>query len=146
MKTNRNLLSEIRSVAESAKEASRELASVKTDVKNQVLADMAKELVKSRLFILKANERDLKNVKKLKLSQSFIERLDLSEKKIEAMAESVREVARFEDPVGTLEKLVKRPNGLLIGKLSLIKEIAATLVANIPGIKVFDPAFHLRLG
>jgi len=111
------LKKEMIEIAKGAREASRKLPSVETELKNNILKSMARGLIKSRSFILKANAKDLKKARANKLSSALLDRLRLTDKRIRAMADSIKAVAELEDPVGALEKLLKRPNGLLIGKM-----------------------------
>ena len=104
-------------IAKEAKEASRMLATVSTEKKNQVLVTMAQALVDNKDSILKANKKDLENAKRKGLAPVFIERLSLNGKRISEMAESLWEISRFPDPVGQEIKSWTRPNGLKIQKV-----------------------------
>ena len=100
-----------------AKQSSFEFTSVKPSVKNKALKEMAEVLNKNKKVILKANQKDLSAAKKKGLKDSFVERLTLTEKRIEAMAVSLEEIARQKDPVGEVIAHWKRPNGLNIRKV-----------------------------
>ncbi len=104
-------------IAKEAKEASRMLATVSTEKKNQVLVTMAQTLVDNKDSILKANKKDLENAKRKGLAPVFIERLSLNGKRISEMAESLWEISRLPDPVGQEIKSWTRPNGLKIQKV-----------------------------
>ena len=104
-------------IAKEAKEASRMLATVSTEKKNQVLVTMAQALVDNKDSILKANKKDLENAKRKGLAPVFIERLSLNGKRISEMAESLWEISRLPDPVGQEIKSWTRPNGLKIQKV-----------------------------
>ncbi|MCM8782497.1 MAG: glutamate-5-semialdehyde dehydrogenase, partial [Candidatus Omnitrophica bacterium] len=104
-------------LAMATKEAAVELASLETSKKNSCLLDMAKNLELAAKEIIDANQKDLKSAAKNKLSSAFIDRLRLDEKRVKAMADSLRVIASLEDPVGQKISTKKRPTGLLIDKV-----------------------------
>lgn len=128
------LKKDIIKMSSGAKIASRALCSLKSKAKNAALKQMAKDLIKSKSFILKANEKDLRKAKKSRLKASFVDRLKLNEKRIIGMADSVASIARLEDPVGTMERLVKRPNGLLIGKMRVPIGVICVIYESRPNV------------
>lgn len=107
----------IKRLCEKAKAASRELALVDTRVKNKALRAMAGALIKKKAVIVKANQKDIRFAKSRGLSSALVDRLTLSDIRIDAMARSLREIAGLKDPVGDVIETVKRPNGLLIKKV-----------------------------
>ncbi|MBI5873867.1 MAG: glutamate-5-semialdehyde dehydrogenase [Candidatus Omnitrophica bacterium] len=119
-KAQRGLLfKKLSKLASAAKVASRVLATLSAEKKNSVLAGMADALSANMDAILAANAQDLKNAKKKGLSQAFIERLTLTDKRINEMAQSLREIATLDDPVGRQIRSWTRPNGLSISKVSV---------------------------
>jgi len=142
----KKLKKEIIEIAENAKAASGALERLKTEVKNNILKGMASEIVKSRARILKANEKDLRRAKKKKLSEALIDRLKLTGKRINAMAETFSAVAKLDDPIGALEKLVKRPNGLLIGKKRVPIGVIAVIYESRPNVTADCAALCLKSG
>ena len=111
--------SEIIKLAVGAKQAAAELASVETSRKNDCLLAMAKGLEANIKKIIDANEKDVKNAEKNKLPPALIDRLSLNEKRIKAMAESLRVIASLGDPIGQKISTRKRPNGLVIDKVRI---------------------------
>jgi glutamate-5-semialdehyde dehydrogenase len=95
---------DIQSKVIKAKKASIELASVSEDVKNRALEAMAEALNKERESILEANLRDLENAVELKnkgkLTQALVDRLKVSNSKIDGMIAGIRDVIKLKDPVG----------------------------------------------
>ena len=106
-------------ILERAKSASYE-APLSTEKKNSVLLNMADALISHTEDILAANETDLKNAKG-KISEVMLDRLRLDEKRIESMAEGIREVVKLPDPVGRVLSETIRENGLKIRE-SLAKQ------------------------
>ena len=137
---------EIIKIAEDAKSASGKLALLKTEIKNSILKGMAAAVIKAKASILRANEKDLRRAKKKKLSEPMIDRLKLTEKRISQMAETLSAVAKLDDPVGALEKLVKRPNGLLIGKKRVPIGVIAVIYESRPNVTADCVALCLKSG
>ena len=140
------LKKELKKMAEDAKKASRVLGTIKPGLKNAVLKEMSRALVKSKSYILKANEKDLKNAKKRGLSSAFVDRLKLTDKRIDGMVRSINTVAKLEDPVGSIEKLVKRPNGLLIGKMKVPIGVISVIYESRPNVTADCIALCLKSG
>jgi len=111
------LQDEIITICRQAKTASRKLALVSTEDKNRVLEYMSGALVKNSLYLIKENQIDLATAKNKKYASASIDRLALTEERIQKMAKSLSEVARLNDPVEEVIKSWTRPNGLIISKV-----------------------------
>ncbi|UCD55100.1 MAG: glutamate-5-semialdehyde dehydrogenase [Candidatus Omnitrophota bacterium] len=136
----------VRKIAEGAKAASRLLGSLKTSHKNAILREMAKALIESKSYIMKANKKDLKKARDRKLKSAFIDRLELTDKRIQGMADSINEVAKLEDPVGTIDKLIKRPNGLRIRKTRVPIGVVFVIYESRPNVTADCIALCLKSG
>ncbi len=99
-----------------AKEAAREAAKLGTEEKNRGLLTVAEELISRTEWILEENAKDLKEAEARGMKKSLIDRLRLTEERIEGMAEGLRQIAALEDPIGEVLKMWNRPNGLRIGQ------------------------------
>ena len=133
-------------MAEDARGASRELGILKTDVKNAALKEMARAIIESKSDIMAANEKDLKNAKKLNLTPALMDRLKLTDKRIESMASSILAVIDLEDPVGIIEKETKRPNGLLIKKTRVPIGVVCVIYESRPNVTADCIALCLKSG
>jgi glutamate-5-semialdehyde dehydrogenase len=100
-----------------AKKASMVLAGLSSEKKNEVLTLMARALIDNKDTVICANKKDLRNAQAKKLSAAFIERLTVTEKRLNEMARSLLEISKLQDPVGKDIKTWSRPNGLLISKV-----------------------------
>ena len=100
-----------------AKVAAAEIAVLSTDKKNQILQSMADELVKNSKKILDANKVDLNNSKELDLTPALIDRLTLSEERINGMANGLLKIIPLEDPVGNITNSWTTNEGLDIKKI-----------------------------
>jgi glutamate-5-semialdehyde dehydrogenase len=111
------LRNEILGCGRRARVAARGLARISTERKNAALLAMADRLCASASTILQANHKDLENATVDQLSLPMIDRLTLDERRIQAMADDIRQVAALEDPVGKDIAEWTRPNGLHISKV-----------------------------
>jgi len=107
----------IKDLVKKARQASYKLAKLDSERKNAILYQMADALLANKEAILKENAKDIKAAAKNKLSQSFIDRLTLNDKRIHEMSASLKEVAGLTDPIGKPIKEYTRPNGLNIKKV-----------------------------
>eukprot|EP01031_Cornospumella_fuschlensis_P041040 gene41040-50065_t len=97
-----------------ANAASRPLAVATAERKHAALIAMAETVVNRRDEILAANAIDLENARQSGVAASFIDRLTLTEGRIRDMADGIRAIAEFKDPVGDVIAEWDRPNGLHI--------------------------------
>lgn len=108
---------QILKIGSDAKDASRELARLSTRKKNIILGAMADELDARRAFIHQENAKDLAAGKAAGLSAAMLDRLELTDARIDAMIKGLRDVAVLNDPVGAEISTWNRPNGLEIKKV-----------------------------
>ena len=99
-----------------AKAAETEMRNLSTNKKNEVLLAVADRLVKDAQTLISANALDVEDGKRNHMPEGLIDRLLLTESRIEGMAEGLRQVSALEDPIGEVLGMKKRPNGLLIGQ------------------------------
>ena len=99
-----------------AKEASRAAAKLTTVEKNRGLEFVAEELCLRKEELLSENEKDMEVAREQGMSEALQDRLRLTEARIEAMAEGLRQIAGLLDPIGEVLSMKNRPNGLRIGK------------------------------
>lgn len=104
------------SMAQKAHGATFEISQLSSKVKDNVLLKMADALERDCDEITTANKQDVQKAEENGLNKALLDRLILNQPRIQAMAKSLREVAGQEDPVGMIDKVRRRPNGLLIGK------------------------------
>ncbi len=115
--TDKHLSNYCLAVAKRAKCASYELATVSSATKNAWLELTAKRLSERAPEILKANEADLAAAREAGLSAAMIDRLTLTEKTLASMAQALREIAAFRDPIGSIASSSFRPDGFEVRKV-----------------------------
>jgi glutamate-5-semialdehyde dehydrogenase len=107
--------SEVLEKARSARDASLVLSKISSGVKDKALKEMADAIEREKEHILSENREDMERAEG-RLSRPMLDRLALNEKRIREMADGIRDVAELDDPVGKIESMWKRPNGLTIGR------------------------------
>ena len=112
-----NLEEQITSIGRQARTAARALALLTAEQKNAILLGMADALVENTPAILEANAKDIAGAEAHGLNAAAIDRLKLTEKRIEKIAGDIRQVATLEDPVGKSILQWTRPNGLNIDRV-----------------------------
>ena len=134
-------MSELIEIGKKARKAAGQLAHLNTEQKNRVLLLVADLLEQYSAGILEANAVDLEQGKEMGLKGAIVDRLTLSGERISGIAEGLREVVQLEDPIGEIEQMKKRPNGLLIGKkrvplgvVGVIYESRPNVTADVAGL------------
>ena len=105
-------------IGEKAKKASLHLSKLNIRKRNEVLKLFSKYLDLNSNLILYANKKDILKAKSKKMKESIIQRLKLDEKKIKQIIYSIEQIIKFKDPVGKVLSSWKRPNGLVIKRMS----------------------------
>lgn len=137
---------QVTNLGKQAKNVSADLAILGSDEKNNALLAIAKGLKDKTPEIIEANQKDMENGKQQGLSASFLERLFLDEQRILGMVEGLEELVTLEDPVGTVEKMVRRPNGLDIGQLRVPLGVVAIIYESRPNVTIEAAALCLKTG
>lgn len=133
-------------LCQKAKEASRKLANLNTAIKNNVLLTVADLLLKNEKEILQENLKDLENARNQNLDSAKTERLTLNRKRIEEMAAGLKEVAALPDPIGELHHMEKRPNGMMVGQMSVPIGVIAIIYESRPNVTVDSASLCLKSG
>ncbi|MBI3634675.1 MAG: glutamate-5-semialdehyde dehydrogenase [Candidatus Rokubacteria bacterium] len=103
--------------ARAAKDAAYTLAQLPTKVKNDALMQMARGLEEKSAALLEANRADVERARAQGHPRAFIDRLTLTDARIETMAQGLREIAALPDPVGAVTETWRRPNGIEIARV-----------------------------
>ena len=117
-----------------AKKASTYLAKLGIKERNNALLKVADALVKRSDYIREANAIDLANGKKNNMSTALLDRLMLTESRIEGMADGLRVLAGLDDPIGEVKSMKTRPNGLMIGKKTVPLGVVAIIYESRPNV------------
>ena len=115
-----------------AREVSKYKISTKT--KNKVLSYYAKLLNKEKKFIISQNFKDIEFAKKKRLNENLINRLQLSEKKIDEIRNSVIKISKLKDPIDVTLDNWKRPNGLKISRVTIPIGVIGVIYESRPNV------------
>lgn len=106
----------VQEIGRKAKEASKKVQFFGQSEKNEGLEAVARELRQQMGYLLVENDKDVKNARAAGMKPALIDRLLLTSQRIQAMSEGLEQIAMLEDPVGRMECVKVRPNGLQIGQ------------------------------
>ena len=132
--------------ARAAKEAARALALASTRAKNEALLQMARGLEEKTAPVLEANRADLERGRAAGLTSAFIDRLTLSEARIEEMAAGLRQVAALPDPVGETVEAWRRPNGIEISRVRVPLGVIGFIYESRPNVTADAAGLCLKSG
>lgn len=132
--------------ARKAKTASRSLANISTEIKNNALFKMAAGLEKEADKLISENRRDLMDAEKKNLSKAMMDRLALSHDRIKAMSDGLREVAALPDPVGEVLRMWRRPNGMEVGRMRVPIGLIGIIYESRPNVTADSAGLCLKSG
>ena len=139
-------MNKLKKIAELSKKASRVLSTTSPKVKSNVLKYAALQVKKNTKKIENANKKDLKIAKSKGLDDAMIDRLLLDKSRINAIAKSLNEIAKWPDPVGKIISKTKRPNGLEIHKVSVPIGVLLVIYESRPNVTTDASALCLKSG
>jgi glutamate-5-semialdehyde dehydrogenase len=137
---------ELLQMAKESKRAAQTLANLSSEEKNKALQEMALELEKNTQRIKEENKKDIEVAKEKGLSAALIDRLTLTDKRIAQLSSSLKEIAALEDPIGKVEGMWKRPNGLVIGKVVVPLGVIGIIYESRPNVTVDAAGLCLKAG
>ena len=132
-------------ILQRAKAATAALSALTTERKNNALTAMAEALVADTAAILAANAEDMEAAKST-ISPVMLDRLALTEGRIAAMAEGIRQVAALPDPVGHTLQESTRGDGLCIRKVSVPVGVVAIIYESRPNVTADAAALAVKSG
>jgi glutamate-5-semialdehyde dehydrogenase len=133
-------------VGRRARAAAREVARASTATKNRVLVAAAKALRRDTNKLLAANAEDIKAARAAGRDAAFIDRLTLTDKSIENMAEGLEQVSKLTDPVGELSVLHEQPSGIKVGKMRVPLGVIGIIYESRPNVTADAAALCLKAG
>jgi glutamate-5-semialdehyde dehydrogenase len=141
-----NIKAYIDKIVRDAKNASRLTSIASTQLKNAALEQMALNLINNKNTLMTENEKDLKAAEANGLSSAMIDRLRLTDSRIEAMAEGIREVISLSDPVGEITEEIVRANGLDIKKVRVPIGVIIIIYESRPNVTADAASLCLKTG
>ncbi|HSB32465.1 MAG TPA: glutamate-5-semialdehyde dehydrogenase [Candidatus Sulfobium mesophilum] len=132
--------------AKEAREGARSLGKASSKQKNIALIKMAEALKKREKELIKENAKDISFAVKKGLSKSMIDRLTLTGKRINEMAQGLVEVAALPDPVGEVVRMWQRPNGMTVGKMRVPIGVIGIIYESRPNVTADATSLCLKAG
>ena len=134
----------IEEMGKKAKEASKKLLTLDTRIKNKALIMIAEELINKKEEIKEANRIDLEKGKKEGLSFALLDRLELTDKRIEAMSQGLMEIAAFTDPIGEILSGWKHKNGMTIEKKRVPLGVRGIIYESRPNVTIDSAGLAIK--
>lgn len=131
-------------IGKKAKEASKKLLTTDTKIKNKALMMIAEELINKKEEIKKVNKIDLEKGKENGLSSALLDRLELTDSRIEAMAHGLKEIAAFTDPIGEILTGWKHKNGMTIAKKRVPLGVIGIIYESRPNVTVDSAGLAIK--
>lgn len=139
-------MTELEKLGASAKAAERKLAVAGTKKKDDALEAIRKALLENKERILRANALDMAEAEKNRIKKAFLDRLLLTNERIDGIANGVMEVRALPDPIGEVISMSDRPNGLTIGKKRVPLGVIGIIFEARPNVTVDAAVLCLKSG
>ena len=136
----------VEQLGEQARVASMSLAMASTDQKNLALTKTAEALVAHKSALLEANERDIEEGAAAGLSPAMLDRLRLTDARLDAMIEGLHQVAALPDPIGAVSDMHIRPSGIQLGKMRVPLGVVAMIYESRPNVTIEAASLSLKSG
>ena len=144
--TENNLQAELEKFGRQAREASDVLRSLSTAIKNEALVEIAKRLRDSGSVLQVENAKDLESGRANGLSDAMLDRLTLTDARIESMAHGLEVVATLPDPVGDIAHQHVRPDGMRIAQISQPLGVVGIIYESRPNVTADAAGLCLKSG
>ncbi len=141
-----NIARLVLNIAERARSAARQLATLPSAIKNEALMRMAAALEAEEAALTAVNARDVEQASANGLSTAMIDRLRLTPRRIIDMARGLREIAALADPIGEVTRMWRRPNGAEIGLLRVPLGVIVFLYESRPNVTADAAGLCLKSG
>ena len=136
----------MRRLGRQARAASRQMARASTRDKNAALLAMAAAIREQRTSLLAANARDLEQARADGLDAAMIDRLTLSERGVESMAQGLEQVAALADPIGEVSDMKRQPSGIHVGRMRVPLGVIGIIYEARPNVTADAAALCLKSG
>ncbi len=140
------LIEYMQGLGERAKRAARVIANADTGIKNKALEAIAEEIKNQQAAILQANHLDRVAGKERGLDAALLDRLELNEERVLAMAEGLHQIASLPDPVGEISQINSRPSGIKVGQMRVPLGVIGIIYESRPNVTADAAALCLKSG
>lgn len=122
------------------------MARATTAQKNDALIAIAENIQKYRPLLTKANNEDLKLAKEKNIEAALIDRLELTDSRIDCMSEGLSQIASLTDPIGTITDLAMRPTGIQVGNMRVPLGVVGIIYESRPNVTADAAGLCLKSG
>jgi len=136
----------MKSLGENARKASRAIARASTQDKNAALLAIAEAISEQRETLKAANQRDMQRGQDNGLDAALLDRLELTDDRIDTMIEGLQQVAALADPVGEITDLKYRPTGIQVGKMRVPLGVIGIIYESRPNVTIEAASLCLKSG
>lgn len=136
----------VESVTKQAAEVRAEIAAASMETKNQALQNIANEIINSSELLKQQNQLDLQAGEKRGLDSALLDRLELTDARIQAMAEGLVQVCSLPDPVGETTDMETRPSGIQVGKMRVPIGVILIIYESRPNVTADAAALCIKSG
>ena len=136
----------IKNVLENAKQSTPLISGANSAQKDIFLKNLELLINKNSSLIIKENQKDLNTAIKNKQDAAFVDRLRINKKTIESMCEGLRNIHSLSDPIGNIENIQVRPNGLKIGKMRVPLGTILMIYESRPNVTIDAAALAVKSG
>lgn len=133
-------------IGKNAKEAARIAAKMTSAEKNHILRICGNALLENTAHILSENKKDISEAEKNNMKASLIDRLMLNEKRIDAIASAMEDIAKLDDPIGEVLSMKKLENGLVIGQKRVPMGVIGIIYESRPNVTADSFSLCLKTG
>ncbi|MGV6816237.1 MAG: glutamate-5-semialdehyde dehydrogenase [Thiotrichales bacterium] len=133
-------------LGQSARAASRLMAASSTEQRNAALEHIAAEILAQRAALKDANALDLEAGRAKGLDEALLDRLELTDPRIEGMAEGLRQIATLADPVGEVFDMAYRPSGIQVGRMRVPLGVIGIIYESRPNVTADAAGLCLKSG
>jgi len=144
--TASDISTQIKNLAHEARKAATRMAGLSSATKNELLERMATALEQQRTTLQKQNDLDVREARANELAPAMIDRLILTDERIDAMAQGLREVAALPDPVGEVTSMWRRPNGIQVGRMRIPLGVIGIIFESRPNVTADAAGLCLKSG
>lgn len=143
---NQDVMTYMHELGQSARGASRVIAASSTAQRNTALQAMADSLEASATILQAANTKDLEAGRARGLDAALLDRLELTDARIEGMALGLRQIATLSDPVGAISDLNFRPTGIQVGRMRVPLGVIGIIYESRPNVTADAAGLCLKSG
>ncbi|AZW17734.1 glutamate-5-semialdehyde dehydrogenase [Bordetella hinzii] len=133
-------------LGENARQASRAMMRASGSTKNRALLTMADLLIDGKQALQAANARDVDAARANGLEPALLDRLTLSDRSVQLMAEGLRQIAALPDPIGSIGPTTVRPNGMRVAQMRVPLGVIGIIYESRPNVTIDAAALCLKSG